>query len=244
MKKIFLYLTIAFATLTSCRKDDDNTIEEVSIETQNAYDDEAAQKFLKDHYFNRRGMVVAFDSSISSDDNETPLSDLNPVKLPSGVIYIIRNNPSSGTNVAARDNISWMVNATTYVSVKEKDGIAKFLNALPFRNTITGSGIPESDPSYYYVRTSVLNKYNSDNGTSKTRSFYEIEGLQEALRNFRSFEIPDSENYNLQGVIIVPSRAAFARDEHYPYVAFPLTNKSFVFNFQIYRTRPRTSAQD
>jgi hypothetical protein len=65
MKKIFLFLALASLAITSCNNDDDNnsTTEEVSIETQNTYDDEAIQKFLKDNYFDSRGNIVAFSST-------------------------------------------------------------------------------------------------------------------------------------------------------------------------------------
>jgi hypothetical protein len=44
---------------------------------------------------------------------------------------------------------------------------------------------------------------------------------------------------NLQGVIIVPSKAAFARNENY----YGLKNMTLVFNFQIYHTETRPSNQ-
>lgn len=246
MKKIFLFLAISSLAIISCRKDDNNTItDEVSIETQNSYDDTAAQKFLQDYYFDAQGNIVAFDSSITTDDNETPLSDLNPIKLPSGVIYVSRYVPANGKTIAATDKIRWMLKATTYVGIKDKDNVIQFSSAQTFRNTMTSTGTPEVDPAYFYVKTSVLNKYNTDHSTTKTRDFFEIEGLKEALQNFKSSEILDSENYNLQGVIIVPSRAAFARDEHYPlYASYAFRNRSFVFNFHVYKTETRTTAED
>lgn len=245
MKKIFLLLAISSLAVISCRKDDDSsTTNEVSIETQNSYDDTAAQKFLKDYYFDAQGNVVAFDSSITTDDNETPLSNLNPVKLPSGVIYVSRYIPTNGKAIAATDKIRWMLKATTYVGTKDKDGVIQFSSAQLFRNTMTSTGTPEVDPAYFYVKNSVLNKYNTDHTTTKTRDFFEIEGLKEALQYFKSSEISDSDYYNLQGVIIVPSRAAFARDDHYPYATYAFRNRSFVFNFQVYKTETRTSADD
>ncbi len=51
----------------------------------------------------------------------------------------------------------------------------------------------------------------------------------------------DSDNYNLQGIIIVPSRMAFARDDHYAYNGFIYRNRSFIFNFQLYNARERES---
>ncbi|MGZ5192746.1 MAG: hypothetical protein ACXWVV_02290, partial [Kaistella sp.] len=73
---------------------------------------------------------------------------------------------------------------------------------------------------------------------AKLRSYYEIEGFQEAIKKFQAYDIPDDSNYNLQGVIIVPSRAAFARDAHFNYTGLAFRNRSFVFNFQIYKSTP------
>ena len=117
MKKIFLFLALASLAITSCNNDDDNnsTTEEVSIETQNTYDDEAIQKFLKDNYFDSRGNIVAFSSTSTTDDNEKPLSDYNPVKLNSGVIYISRYTPTNGKAIVATDKIKLM----NYISFKE-----------------------------------------------------------------------------------------------------------------------------
>lgn len=243
MKKIFLFLAVSSLVITSCRSDDSSNTD-TSLETQNSYDDQAAQKFLNDNYFDARGNVVAFDSSITTDDNEVPLAKLNPVKLPSGVIYISRYTPTNGKAINATDKIRWMVKSTSYVGTKSSDGTILFDSGQLFRNTITSTGTPEVDPAYFYVKTSVLNKYNTDNSTNVTRSFYEMEGLQEGLKYFQSCEIPDSDNYNLQGVIIVPSRAAYARDLHYPFASIAFTNRSFVFNFQVYKTDTRTSAED
>ena len=49
MKKVFLYLAMASIALTSCRKDEEVLQPEVSIDTQNSYDDQAAAKYLETH---------------------------------------------------------------------------------------------------------------------------------------------------------------------------------------------------
>ena len=109
-----------------------------------------------------------------------------------------------------------------------------------FINTIDNFGTPDKDPYYYYVKKSVLDKASSD--IQKQRSYYEIEGFKEALKHFQAFDQEDSAPYNLQGVIIVPSRAAYARDLHYPNNIY--RNRSFVFNFQVYKSKARTSAEE
>ena len=124
--------------------------------------------------------------------------------------------------------------SSTYVGIKEKDGTIKFGSAQLFKNTMTGTGTQEVDPAYFYVKKSVLT--NATVAQAKERSYYEIEGFQEAIKKFQAFDMPDDSNYNLQGVIIVPSRAAFARDVHFNYTGLAYRNRSFVFNFQIYKT--------
>lgn len=243
MKKIFLFLAIASLAITSCRKDDDytDTTETVSIETQNSYDDAAITQFLKDNYFDARGNIVAFSSSITTDDNEKPLADYSPTTLPSGVVYISRYVPANGKTIVSNDVLRIMQKSNTYVAVKATDGTIKFDSQYSFRNTIDASGSPEVDPAYFYVKNSIL---TNDTYKDKTRSYFEIEGLQEGLKYFKSTEVSDDANYNMQGVIIVPSRAAFARDDHFAYSSYTFKDRCFVFSFQIYKTSTRTSAQD
>lgn len=247
MKKIFwIFAACSVLAISGCKDDTPEIIEEVSIDVQNTYDDQAAVKYLDEHYLDTYGNIKTFSDTDTSDDLYPKLSALNPVKLPSGVIYIVREGaqPNPGTPLSNSSVIRLMSRSMSLIATKTDD-VVEFASAYTFRNTIDGSGVPEVDPSYYYVKTSVLNRYNSDNNTSVTRSFFEIEGFKEALMHFNAFDKADAENYNLQGVIIVPSRAAFARDSHYLYNGtLALRNRSFIFNFQIYKASERTAAQD
>ena len=236
MKKTFLFLALASIAITSCRKDDNEEIvPEVSIETQNTYDNQAAEQFLQTHYLDARGNIKDY---VATDTANVKLASLNPITLPSGVIYIMKptNQPNPGTPIGSSDIIRLMNNTTTYVAT-ENEGKVAFNSPYIFRNTISGSGIPELDPPYYYVKQSILD--NAKEGVAKQRSFYEIEGFKEALQKFKAYDISDESNYTLQGVIIVPSRAAFARDSHFDYSGIVFRNRSFVFNFQVYKTTPR-----
>ncbi len=234
MKKPLLYGLLAALTIISCRKDETEVVEEVSIETQNSYDDQAIQYYLENHYLDEKGNVLEL---ASTDTTHVKLSSLvpAPVTLPSGVTYVIRATaqPDPGTEIGTYDKIHLMSTTYSYVAA-DTDGKVYFQSPSIFTNTIGGSGIPEIDPAYYYVKKSVLEKATTD--AAKQRSYYEIEGFQEALKKFRAFDIPDESNYNLQGVIIVPSRAAFARDAHYNYTGIAFRNRSFIFNFQVYKT--------
>lgn len=239
MKKILLCLAVGALVFQSCKNDDETTVEEVSIDTQNSYDDQAILKYLDEHYLDERGKITAFDDEDDSDDNEVKLADMpGKVVLPSGVVYIVRADaqPNPGTTLGTTDILRLMNNSTTYVATKT-DNVVSFTSGYTFTNSIT-SGNVEVDPSYYYIKQSVLDDATTD--AAKQRSYYEIEGFQEAIKHFKAFDMPDSADYNLQGVIIVPSRAAFARDSHFNYTGYSFSNRSFIFNFQIYKTTPRT----
>ena len=252
MKKIFLCLAVCTLALNSCEDDNyynnnQETLPKVSIETRNSYDDQAITKYLNDYYLDDKGNLKAFSDTDDSDDKYTKLADLPHETLPSGVVYVVRPNaqpePDAGTTIGDKDIIRLMGISTTYVATKT-DGVVSFESAYSFRNTISGTGTPEEDPAYYYVKNSVLKAANEKNGTSYDHSYYEIEGFREALQHFKAFDMDDSENYNLQGVIIVPSRAAFARDPHYNYIGISLNDRSFVFNFQVYKTSARPDNLD
>lgn len=243
MKKIFLYILAGSLCFTACKKDDEveTFVEPDDIAVRNSYDDQAIQKFMNDNYLDSQGNIKAFSSTDTSDDNEKKLSELSPQKLSSGVIYIVRNGaqPTSGvtleTNPEATNatQIRTMMRANYYLATNT-DGNVAFTTSGVLANTINGSGSPLTDPMFYYVKKSVKET------AGKERSYYEIEGLQEGLKYFKGYaNLSDGDAYNLQGVIIVPSRAAFGRDAHYNYTGYSLKNNCFVFNFQIYKANPR-----
>jgi len=252
MKKILLGIALSVLVLQGCKKDEEEAVAPTTVvadttDEQNAWDDTSIAKFLDEHYLDSKGNVVAFDSTITTDDTEKKLSAYESlVKLASGVIVIKRDavfQPDPGKTINTDDAISIMQNTLAYVGAKNTEtGVISLTGGVTFSNTIAGSGVPVFDPSYYYVKESVLKSYNATNSTTYGTSFFQIEGLSEGLKYFKSFDLDNSANYNLQGVIIVPSRAAFARDVHYPYSNFNWQNRTFVFNFQIYKTKTRTEA--
>ncbi|MHA6696188.1 hypothetical protein [Chryseobacterium sp. A301] len=238
MRKIFIYIGIVATALVSC---DDNyqdpyKIKEVkNLSTQNSNDDKAIAEYMDTHYLDGQGKIQAFVATTPDDDGNKKLSELQPKTLPSGVIVIVREGaqPVTGKEIGTTDVISIM--QRTYAFLSDGEDGAEFHTPYPFANTVDGSGIPDKDPAYYYAKPSVLE------ASDKTKDYYEIEGFQEGLKAFKSFAKEDSELYNLQGVIIVPSRAAFARDSHFPYLGLNWRNRNFVFNFQIYNTRERAA---
>lgn len=246
MKKIFLYILAGSLCFSACKKDNEveTFVEPDDINVRNSYDQQAIQKFMNDNYLDSQGNIKAFSSTDPSDDNEKKLSELSPQTLPSGVIYIVRNGaqPSPGVTIEANavTQIRTMIRANYYLATNT-DGNISFDAGYSgtILNTINGSASPVTDPSFYYVKKAVLDAATSDAG--KQRSYYEIKGLQEGLQYFKGFaNMSDVDNYNLQGVIIVPSKEAFGRNPHYNYaLGVSLQNKCFVFNFQIYKANAR-----
>lgn len=244
MKKIFLYILAGSLCFSACKKDDDEVetfVEPDDIAVRNSYDDQAIQKYMTENYLDAQGNIKAFSSTDTADDNEKKLSELNPVKLPSGVIYIVRNGAQPATGVTIEANAATQIRTmirANYFLATNTDGNVAFASGGSLTNTINGGGSPLTDPLFYYAKKSVTDLGATD--IAKQRSYYEIEGLQEGLTYFKGYaDKADGDPYNLQGVIIVPSRAAFARDAHYNYNNFSLKNTTFVFNFEIYKANTR-----
>ncbi|WP_313093599.1 hypothetical protein [Chryseobacterium flavum] len=247
MKKIFLYILAGSLCFTACKKDDvvDDTINEPEdINVQNNYDDQAIKKFMDENYLDTQGNIKAFSSTDTGDDNEKKLSQLPHETLPSGTVFITRPDaqPSPGTSIGPRDSLRIMMSAKTYVANNNNGNVA-FGSSAPMTNynTISEKGIPVVDPKFYYIRKDDKLIKEATTDAARQKSYYMIEGFNEALQKFKAFDKADSEEYNLQGVIIVPSRAAFARDSHYNYSGYSFRNRSFVFNFQVYKNIPRTN---
>lgn len=233
MKKALVYFFATALLVTSCGEDyNPYGINEVNkISDQNSNDDEAIADFLENNYMDNQGKLQTYTENTSSEFKK--LSDMSPIKLPSGVVVIVRPGaqPEPGIAVGETDVLSIIQRSYSYLSTDDKSSV--LTGAYPFVNTVDGSGVPDKDPLYYYADPKTLAS------SEKTREYFEIEGLREGLKHFKSFQKEDHELYNLQGVIIVPSRAAFSRDEHYRYNGVSWRNRTFVFNFQLYNSTPR-----
>lgn len=251
MKKIFLYILAGSLCFSACKKDDDvaTYVEPADIAVQNTYDDQSIDKFLDANYLDTQGNIKAFSATDTADDHYKKLSQMAPITLPSGVVYIKRtgaqpeDSPSTapGKTIGDKDITRTMMRAKTYLAANT-DGNVAFISGsdmTPY-NTIDGSGSPVIDPKFYYIDPEtdpLITGATTD--AAKQSSYYVIEGYNEALQKFKAFDQPDGSPYNLQGVIIVPSRAAFARDAHYNYSGYSFRNRTFVFNFQVFKTTAR-----
>ncbi|MEG0927837.1 hypothetical protein [Chryseobacterium sp.] len=248
MKKIFLYILAGSLCFSACKKDDelDYYVEPEDINVQNSYDEQAIKKFMDENYLDVQGNIKPFSATDTADDNEKKLSQLDFKTLPSGTIYIMRNGaqpaPADAQPILEGNVIKIMGRAYSYLAA-DNNGSVVFTAKSAFLNTIDGSTLPLIDPMYYHVKKSVLDKATTS--AAQQAGYYEIAGFKEALQKFSSFnDLPSETTYNLQGVIIVPSKAAFARNAHYQYLGQTYRNKSFVFNFQIYGSKVRTPDQD
>ncbi|MDR6544173.1 MULTISPECIES: hypothetical protein [Chryseobacterium] len=246
MKKIFLYILAGSLCFTACKKDDvvDTINEPEDINVQNNYDDQAIRKFMDENYLDAQGNVRTFSTTDASDDNEKKLSDLPHETLPSGTVFITRPDaqPTNGVAIAKGDSLRIMMNALTFVATDNNGSIVYGAKTpLTNYNTISETGIPVVDPKFYYIKNNNKLIKNATTDIAKQKSYYMIEGFNEALQKYKAFDKADGESYNLQGVIIVPSRAAFARDSHYNYSGYSFRNRTFVFNFQVYKNTPRAA---
>lgn len=239
MKKIFLYILAGSLCFTACKKDDDLEVykEPEDINVQNNYDNQAIKKFMDENYLDVQGNIRPFSATDTADDKEKKLSQLEYETLPSGTIYIVRKGAQPTSNpqtIKSDDIIKIMGRAYSYVAI-ENNGNPSFTSKATFLNTIDGNVVPVIDPKYYFIsdKDPLIVKATTD--AAKQQSYYMIRGFNEALQKFKAFDnLPGEAPYNLQGVIIVPSRAAFARNPHYTYLGQSYRNASFVFNFQIY----------
>ncbi|PWN64953.1 hypothetical protein C1631_020230 [Chryseobacterium phosphatilyticum] len=248
MKKIFLYTLVGSLCFSACKKDDEvvGYQEPADIATQDSYDDQSIKKFMDENYLDVQGNIKPFSATDTADDKEKKLSALPYETLPSGTIYIMREGAQPTTSpqtIKTDDVIKIMGRGYSYLAA-QTDGKVAFASQAVFFNTIDGYAIPSIDPMYYYVKKKVMD--DATLADAKKAKYYQIPGFREALQKFSAFNnLPSETPYNLQGVIIVPSRAAFARNPHYPYLTMSYRNRSFVFNFQIYgrSDRPADQAQ-
>ena len=240
MKKIFLYILTGSLCFSACKKDDViETYKEVeSIDVQNSYDDQAISKFMDENYLDAKGNIKPFSATDTADDKEKKLSQLKPVTLPSGTIYIMRDGAQPAVNNPIKDNDIIRIMGKAYsVLSYDNNKVVSFTSQFTLFNTIDGNTVPVVDPMYYYTKKSILDKATL--AIAQKASYYQIPGFREALQKFSAFNLPDDAPYNLQGVIIVPSRAAFARNNFYPYSGVDYRNRTFVFNFQVYTKTDR-----
>ncbi|WP_128330803.1 hypothetical protein [Apibacter sp. HY039] len=221
MIKKFLLLGVIslFTVLTSCSSDDDKT-KTLTIDEQNAADDASIVNFLDNYYFDDLGKVTKFTETVTSKDKD-PLRK-NAKKDASGFWYV--PNPAvtsaSGTKPNGSNNILLHYTLNYYVASEGGSGYSSQTTAS---SSIDGLGIAQQNPSFY-------KKPSTD--TTNVESYYVIKGIVDGLKYFSPTNKSKNDPYDvLQGVIIVPSRLAYARNSNY----MSLSNATFVLNFELYK---------
>jgi len=251
MKKLVCILFVAVISVLACKSDDSNIPETYPVlnpEEQKEYDDLAIKSYLEGHYFDEKGRVKVIPKD---DSTKKKLSSFSET-LPSGVVVVINpdSQPINGTEVTDEKVISIMLTSFAARAVWSKDNNAiGFIGNLNFYNTIDVGGSVLRDPKWYYAKKKDIEDeqkrldQNPNNTFKVTKSFFEIEGFQEAIKKFKSFDKDPKENYKLQGLIIVPSRLAFGKEPHYNYIGLSLNDHTFFFNFQLYKVEERTEEE-
>ena len=217
--------------LYSCNSNDDNTNQftEYTQNEVNEYDEAALNVVLDTYCFSTLGNIKVAESET---EKANPLKKY-ATKLPSGV-WIVKNPEVKNTEETIDLNKKLTIHNNTFYfrSVKKDDGTITHGTIVPEINfsTINYFGEPKTNP--YFIKSTLLN-------TGDSKSDYEIEGLAEGLKEFKMTEKNPEQLYNLQGVVLVPSKLAYARDAHY-YLPSSTTTKTtgfkdccFIFNFEV-----------
>lgn len=227
IKFIALFAGLSFAFL-SCSNDD-----EVTQEDQNNLDNQAIANLLSDYYLDPvRGRVLPFDPDDEEDDAFPSLQSL-AVQDPSGYWYIINPNvtpegPQLTNN--ATDSILITYDLRQFRATTEAEN--GFGGLVAFRNTINTTGTPVWDPNFYFSGLT-----EAQISETQRPEFFEIEGIVDGLTKFRATNSDFAEGFTFQGVIIVPSRLAFARDVNLQNVPRDI---SFVLMFEVHKVVPRS----
>lgn len=242
IKKFFVTL-LAATTLFSCSSDDDNN-NELSVEQRKALDDEAIEEYLNDHYFSPiNGKVLKFDTIAGNqDDANIKLSELT-VKDPAGYYYAMRPGvEANGDQVIEADSSKILISyqAKVFEATNDLDTYAKKYGYVStYTSSIdSGDGSAQTDPSFYkaFISPDMI-----ANGVK--REHIELKNFTEALKKFKSTGTNGRDLYNFQGIIILPSQLAYARNRMYTGTAITenhaYRNTSFIFNFELHKVTPR-----
>ncbi len=225
MNRLLIISIFVLISLFSCNKDDDG-VTEISIEEQNTQDDGSIQTFLQEYYFDDLGRIKAFDEEDASDDEETPLIDMAQA-LNDGVYYVI--NPDVEASGAAITNVDTQkllmhYDFKTFYSSRNEDSYEVSSLGSAF-NTINTTGLPTWNVAFY--------RKDLDEDSNYDESYYEMPGFKEAITHFHATDRSLEDPYIFQGVIIVPSRANYARNANY----YGLYNQIAVISFEVYQVQ-------
>lgn len=250
IKKFFVTLIACSAILVGCNNDDDNGVNKetkIPVEERNALDDEAIQQYMEDYYFNpKNGKLTKFDTIKGNEDDAYPTLKSLAKQDNLGIWYAENpNHKGTGETIVSNDSTSiYLSSVTTYfVATNSTDYKRKYgyLGQFYYSSINTGDGSATQDPTFYYFTPTAT---EIKNGVK--REHIELKNFAEGLKHFKTTNRSTSDLYNFQGVIILPSRLAYARNKYYVQ-STGLTEYStyrdatIVFNFELPKIEKRTT---
>lgn len=249
IKKFFVTLIACSAVLVGCNNDDDNGVNKetkIPIEERNALDDEAIQQYMEDFYFNSKGVLTKFDTIKGNEDDAYPTLKSLAKQDNLGIWYAENpNHKGTGKTIVSNDSTSIYLSSisTYFVATNSTDYKRKYgsLGQFYYSSINTGDGSATQDPTFYYFTPTAT---EIKNGVK--REHIELKNFVEGLKHFKTTERATTDLYNFQGVIILPSRLAYARNKYYvqstgltEFSAF--RDATIVFNFELPKIEKRTT---
>lgn len=250
IKKFFVTLIACSAVLVGCNNDDDNGVNKetkIPVEERNALDDEAIQQYMEDYYFNpKNGKLTKFDTIKGNDDDAYPTLKSLAKQDNLGIWYAENpNHKGTGESIVSNDSTSIYLSSisTYFVATNSTDYKRKYgyLGQFYYSSINTGDGSATQDPTFYYY---IPTETEAKNGVK--REHVELKNFAEGLKHFKSTNRSTNDLYNFQGVIILPSRLAYARNKYYVQ-STGLTEYStyrdatIIFNFELPKIEKRTT---
>lgn len=255
------YIVAAIATslligFTSCKNDDDSKDDvdpyvELSQAERDAVDDDAINKFLSNHYFHPLNGKITTKDTIEGTNPTTGINDdeyktLNEFaqRDAKGIVYVLNPDVSAeGRSVTSVENDSIHIHVESrYFRPTTKDTKRYYFNSFSPYSTTVDTNIALKDPSYYYYP---LTQSLIDLGYK--REYFELPNFVEGLKYFKATDRNPNDLYHMQGVIILPSRLAFAR--RMAFVGSGITDsgeygyrdRSFIFSFELLKVLDRNN---
>ncbi|MGV0925117.1 hypothetical protein [Empedobacter tilapiae] len=252
IKKFFVTLIACSTVLVGCNNDDDNGISKdtnIPIEERNALDNEAIQQYLEDFYFNpKNGKLTKFDTIKGNEDDDYPALKTFAKQDNLGIWYAENpNHKGTGKSIVSNDSSKIYLNietssflATNNSEYKRKYGLIG--TVLSWTSIDAGDGSSFLDPSFYYY---IPTETEAKNGVQ--RKHIELKNFAEGLKHFKETERSINDLYKFQGVIILPSKLAYGRNDVYGGPTQGISNRfqayrdvSYIFNFELPKIENRT----
>lgn len=264
IKKFFLTFIASAAFLVSCNNDDNNNginpETRIPIAERNALDDKAINQYLEDYYFSpgdtingrvvKSGVLTRFDTIKGNADDNYP--SLKSLAIQDAAGFWYAENPyqkgaENGQTIKSIDESKITIShtsqyfvATNKTSLEDNPAQKIYGSIYSYFNPTynTGDGSPGTDPEFYrFIPTTT----QESNGVRRENR--ELKYFAEGLKHFKSTKRSTQDIYNFQGVIILPSRLAFARNRYFTGTGLSefssFRDASFIFNFELVEVEDR-----